>query len=119
MTHIETIAETYISCWNERDETTRQTRLSQAWTSDASYIDPLMSGTGLAAISGLIGATHAQFPDFNFKLIGQPSEHGPYGRFSWSLGPSDGPAPIEGTDFVEIIDGKLSKVVGFLDKLPA
>lgn len=119
MTDITTIAQTYIAAWNETDADKRAALLNAHWSEDAVYADPLMAGRGRAEIAGLIGGVHAQFPGFRFVLLGRPDGHGSNGRFSWGLGP-DGVEPvIEGTDFVEIADGQLRKVTGFLDKVPA
>ena len=119
MTEPKQIAERYIALWNEPDAAVRQQLLAQDWIDGASYVDPMMAGKGVAEIDALIGGVHKQFPNFSFKLIGKPDGHGDNIRFSWSLGPGDFvDAPIEGTDFVRLADGKLAAVTGFLDKVP-
>ena len=50
---------------------------------------------------------------------GQPDGFENHIRFSWELGPEGTPSVIEGTDVGIIEDGRLSKVTGFLDKVPA
>jgi hypothetical protein len=40
-------------------------------------------------------------------------------RFSWGLGPHGAEPPIKGTDFVTLEGGRLHRVVGFLDQVPA
>jgi hypothetical protein len=45
--------------------------------------------------------------------------HNGSARFSWALGPADGPAVVEGVDFCALSpDGRLASVVGFIDKMP-
>ena len=46
MTDVTTIARRYIDLWNERTASRRREILSQNWTADARYVDPLMSGDG-------------------------------------------------------------------------
>jgi len=46
MTDATTIARHYIDLWNERTPSRRREILSQNWTTDARYVDPLMSGEG-------------------------------------------------------------------------
>lgn len=119
MTDITTIAKAYIQAWNETDPARRQALLQTNWTEDATYVDPVMAGQGHAEIAALIAGIHERFPGFRFQLLGTPDSHGNHGRFSWGLGPDGAEPIIEGTDFVEIADGRLAKVTGFLDKIPS
>lgn len=113
------VAEAYIQTWNETDTRQRDRLFRTSWTDDARYVDPMMRAEGAAQISGLVAAVHQRFAGFRFSLRGDPSGHGDYVRFSWALGPGAGEAPIEGTDVVKLIDGKIQEVIGFLDKVPA
>lgn len=113
------IADRYLATWNEADAQQRAALLEQAWTRDARYADPLMAGSGLAQISALIGGVHERFAGYRFHRIGTPDGHGDHVRFSWALGPAAADdAPIAGTDVVELKDGRISRVVGFLDRVP-
>ena len=113
------VADAYIEVWNERDKTRRETLVANGWTEGAIYVDPLMRGVGRGEIAGLIGAVQERFPDFRFSLLGKPDGFGSNVRFSWGLGPEGGEPPIKGTDFVTVVDGRLERVVGFLDQVPA
>lgn len=115
------VAENYIAVWNETDAGRRAALLQQGWTAGARYVDPLAEVAGLAAINELIGGVQARFPNFRFSLIGKPDGFGERVRFSWALGPEGGyvDAPIEGTDFAVMEQGKLAAVTGFLDRVPA
>jgi len=119
MTDITSIANDYIALWNTRDAAGRAALLEQGWTGDAHYADPLMAAQGHERISALVAGVQGQFPGFRFTLLGQPQAHGAHGRFSWGLGPDGAEPVVEGTDFVEIAEGKLRRVTGFLDKVPA
>ena len=114
------VADTHLAAWNETDAQRRAALLEQAWTRDANYVDPLMSGEGWAQIGALIGAVHERFAGFRFTRIGTPDGHGDHVRFSWSLGPAGAAeAPIAGTDLVELKEGRIHRVVGFLDRVPS
>ena len=119
MTDAAKIADAYISLWNETDAQRRKALINDAWTEDARYVDPIMSGEGHDQIDGLIAAVHERFPGFRFALIGQPDGHGDHVRFSWALGPEGGEGIIKGTDFAVVADGRLQTVTGFLDQVPA
>ena len=101
------IADRYIALWNERDPMRRREILADGWTDDATYVDPLMAGTGADEIGALIGAVHARFPDSRFTLTGNADVHGDNVRFSWALGPQAEPDMVKGTDFVLLEDGRL------------
>jgi len=113
------IADRYIALWNEKDAGVRQSLLAKHWAGDATYIDPMMAGTGIKEIDTLIGGVHTRFPDFSFRLIRKADGYGDQVRFSWGLGPEDDDSPIEGTDFIVIKDGRIQSVAGFLDRVPA
>ena len=89
------------------------------WTSDARYVDPLMSGDGHDGVDALIAGVQQRFPDFKFRLIGEPNGFGDHVRFSWGLGPDGGDSPIKGTDFAVLSDGRIRSITGFLDQVPA
>ncbi|WFU73158.1 nuclear transport factor 2 family protein [Bradyrhizobium sp. CB2312] len=119
MTDHTAIAHCYIDLWNERTTSRRRELLSETWTADASYVDPLMKGDGPDGIDALISGVQQRFPDFKFKLIGEPNGYGDHLRFSWGLGPDGVDSPIKGTDFAVLKDGRIRSVTGFLDQVPA
>ncbi|CCD99666.1 nuclear transport factor 2 family protein [Bradyrhizobium sp. STM 3809] len=118
MTDFAGIAESYIALWNAREPKERRALLARQWTADSTYVDPLMRGEGHDGIEALIAGVQQRFPDFRFRLLGPANGHGDHVRFSWSLGPETGDGPIQGTDFVELADGRIRRVTGFLDKVP-
>jgi hypothetical protein len=119
MTDAQSIANRYIDLWNERDGGRRLEILAANWASNASYTDPLASVRGAAEISTLIGGVQQRFPEFSFALIGKVDGFGDNVRFSWGLGPKGAAdAPIKGTDFAAIRNGKIESVTGFLDRVP-
>ena len=118
MTDAQSIAQRYIDLWNERDGERRLNILASAWSDDARYTDPLATAKGATEISTLIGGVQQRFPEFSFALIGKVDGFGDNVRFSWGLGPKGADAPIKGTDFAAIKDGKIENVTGFLDQVP-
>jgi hypothetical protein len=118
MTDIRSIAQGYIDLWNERMPSRRREILATNWTSDARYVDPLMSGEGHDGVDALIAGVQQKFPDFKFSLIGEPNGFGDHARFSWGLGPDGTDSPIKGTDFAVLKEGRIRSITGFLDQVP-
>ena len=116
---VHAIASRYIDLWNERAPSRRREMLVANWTADATYVDPLMSGDGHDGVDALISGVQQRFPDFKFRLIGEPNGFGDHVRFSWGLGPDGGDSPIKGTDFAVLSDGRIRSITGFLDQVPA
>lgn len=118
MTEAQTVADRYIELWNEHDPKRRAAILAANWATDARYVDPLADVQGHTDISALIGGVQQRFPDFVFALIGKVDGFGANVRFSWGLGPKGADAPIKGSDFAALRDGKIENVTGFLDQVP-
>jgi hypothetical protein len=110
------IAERYLAIWNERDAAARRARIAQLFAPGASYLDPMMKGSGIDGIDAMIAAAQQQFPGYRFSLHGDPDGHNDVVRFSWALA-ADGAAPVaNGTDVAWIdADGRLRQVTGFLN----
>jgi hypothetical protein len=111
------LVDTYISAWNEAVPERRRALVSEVFTDDATYLDPMMSGDGAAHIDAMIGAAQQQFPGHAFVLAGAPDAHHDQIRFSWHLVPSGGGDVVAvGHDFGTLAaDGRLRSVVGFLE----
>ena len=62
MTDPKSVATAYIDLWNERAADRRREIFKANWTSDASYVDPLMSGDGHDGVDALIAASSSAFP---------------------------------------------------------
>ena len=119
MSDPKSVATRYLDAWNEGDGDRRARLLREHWTDDARYVDPLMRGDGLQQIDALMAAVHERFPGFRFALVNGADGHGDHVRFSWSLGPAGSEPPIAGSDVVELRDGRIARVIGFLDRVPA
>lgn len=117
MTEITTVIDTYIAAWNEPDADRRRALVAEAFTEDASYVDPLMTGAGVDGIADMIGAAQQQFPGHRFVLAAGPDAHHDRVRFVWHLTPLEGDqVTAVGHDFADVAeDGRLRKVTGFLE----
>lgn len=114
------IADIYLQTWNTTDAGARLRLLADHWAADARYTDPLADATGRESIGAVIDAVQAQFPGFVFFGVGQPDGHHHVTRFQWGLGPVDAEPVVIGFDVVVTNDdGRISQVLGFLDKVPA
>jgi hypothetical protein len=113
------LIENYLACWNETDSAARRELIARTWADDANYVDPLVDAHGHDAIDAAIAATQGQFPGHAFALAGPVDTHHGVARFSWGLG-RDGDDPLVlGSDVASVgADGRLARVVGFLDKVP-
>lgn len=109
----------YIAAWNETDETKRRQLVSQIWTTDSSYVDPLMQAEGRDGIHAMIARLQQQFPGLRFRRVTEVDAHNHCLRFGWELGPESGPPVGGGVDFGTISEGGLLRtIVGFLDYSP-
>lgn len=115
--HVQVIDQ-YIATWNETDPGTRRALIERTWMADGIYLDPLMSGEGHDGIDAMIAGVQAQFPGFRFRRTGELDAHHDRVRFSWELGPEDGPALAGGVDFGVVSAGRLQSITGFLDFAP-
>jgi hypothetical protein len=114
------IADRYLAAWNERDPAARRAHVAGVFAPDASYLDPIMRGSGVDGIDAMIAAAQQQFPGCRFALHGTPDGHNDVVRFSWALAPHGAPAdaaPLAiGTDVATVdAEGRLVRVIGFLD----
>jgi hypothetical protein len=111
------LIDTYISAWNEGVPERRRALVAQAFADDATYVDPMMAGSGANDIDAMIGAAQQQFPGHRFVLAGAPDAHNEHVRFTWHLVPAAGGDVVAiGHDFATVAgDGRLGRVVGFLE----
>jgi hypothetical protein len=115
MSDLTTLVDRYIAMWNEHDAGRRRAIIAEAWTEDATYIDPLASVEGRDGIDTLVGAVQQQYPGHRFELTEGPDAHNDRARFTWTLVGDAGPVAV-GIDFAILApDGRLRDVTGFLE----
>ena len=109
----------YLACWNETDADTRRALIDQHWSETATYVDPITEATGRDALNATIGAVQQQFPGFVFTPVGDVDAHHSQARFQWGLGPTDTEPVVIGFDVIMTnADGRIERVLGFLDCVP-
>lgn len=117
---IATTVDTYLAMWNEEDRARREVFIEQAWTTDGSYLDPLLEAEGYGALSEMVEAVHAQYPGHRFRLTSGIDMHHEQVRFGWELAAPDGAVTVAGVDIGTIAaDGRLRSITGFFGELPA
>lgn len=121
MTDLTPLIDRSIAIWNEPDRERRRALIAETWTSDACYLDPLMRADGPDGIDAMIESVQQQFPGHRFRRAGAVDAHNGCVRFSWEMVPDGSDVPlVAGTDFGTVApDGRLQRVTGFLDKVPA
>ncbi|GAA2300482.1 nuclear transport factor 2 family protein [Nonomuraea roseoviolacea subsp. roseoviolacea] len=120
MSDINELVQRYLAAWNETDATARRAALAEVFAEDATYTDPLVSVRGLDGLDATIAAVQGQFGGLVFSLGGAVDAHHDIARFTWNLGP-EGAEPLAVGFDVAVIgeDGRITQVLGFLDKVPA
>jgi hypothetical protein len=106
----------YLQTWNETDPAARRKAIDELWAPDGSYTDPMAVATGRDEIDATIGAVQGQFSGLAFALAGPVDAHHNIARFTWSLGDD---LAIGFDVLVLDEEGRISRVHGFLDKVPA
>ncbi len=112
------LVDAYIAIWNETDSGARQALIARTWTEDGSYVDPLMEGDGHTGIDVMTAGAQAQFSGLQFRRTSEIDAHHNVARFTWELGPADGPGVAGGCDIATLAGGRLQRIVGFLDFMP-
>jgi hypothetical protein len=110
----------YLDAWNETDPAARAAALEELFSDDVTYTDPLVSVAGRAGLDVTIAAVQQQFPGFVFRAAGPADAHHDQVRFTWELGLPGEEAPVSGFDVAVVDgDGRITTVLGFLDRVPA
>ncbi|MEU4573212.1 nuclear transport factor 2 family protein [Nonomuraea sp. ATR24] len=114
------LVQRYLAAWNETDAAARRAALEEVFAEDAGYTDPLVSVRGIDGLDATIAAVQAQFGGLVFSLGGAVDAHHDIARFTWHLGPEGAEPVAVGFDVAVFgADGRISQVLGFLDKVPA
>jgi hypothetical protein len=113
------LVDRYLAVWNETDARARRAAIDELFAARVRYVDPVAAVEGRAALDGLIGAVQQQFPGFVFAPGGPVDAHHEQARFTWHLGSPGAEPAVIGFDVAEVdADGRISQVLGFLDKVP-
>ena len=112
--------DTYLAAWNETDPAARARLVEEAWTPDATYLDPMLEAQGHAGIAEMAGTIQAAYPGHVFRRTTQVDGHHDLVRFGWELVAPDGTLTVAGIDVAELAeDGRLQHVRAFFGDLTA
>lgn len=115
----ETTVDRYVAVWNETDPVRRRALIADAFVSNGTYVDPMLTGEGHAGIDAMVGAAQQQFIDHCVRLTGPVDSHHDRVRFPWEIVDPNGEATVVGIDFgILAPDGRLQSITGFFDKAP-
>ncbi|MEV6772135.1 nuclear transport factor 2 family protein [Nocardia sp. NPDC051030] len=118
MSEYENVAQRYIEIWNEQDGGKRRALIDELFAADVAFTDPLTQITGTDAIEAMVAGAQEQFAGLSFGL-GPVDGHHDIARFTWTLDAPGADEPIViGFDVVTLAEGRISRVTGFLDKVP-
>lgn len=113
---VETTVSLYCLAWGEPDVERRRELLQRSWTDEGLYVDAGICVRGRDALVEHIGRILARRPGARIRRTDAAEEHHDAIRFAWSLVTKDDVPLRSGTDFGErSSDGRLSRIVGFLD----
>lgn len=119
MSDIQHLVERYIAVWNETGPAARRSLIGELFTEDAAYTDPLGAVTGHDGIDQFIAGAQAQFAGLAFRLPVEADAHHDLARFHWHLNAPGAAEPLAiGFDVITVDAGRITQVLGFLDKVP-
>lgn len=121
MTDYQKIAEAYVAAWNETDAGRRVELIANLFAANYRFADPMMTADSHSELDALIAGIHERFPGFRFHLDGPADGFADRMRLSWTLGPegvTGDAAPVRGTDFATLEDGRIIAMTGFYDRVP-
>lgn len=111
---IQTTIDSYFSCWNSPDETSRMDAIQRTWTADATSTDPLADVGGHDAIAAMMASVGEQYPGHRFAQIGNIDVHHDLVRWGWQMVDAEGQQVIDGIDVAWIdSSGRIAKLAGF------
>jgi hypothetical protein len=114
--NVSELVASYLQTWNETDPAARRKAIDELWAQDGIYTDPVAVAAGRDQVDATISAVQGQFPGLTFTLAGQVDAHHDIARFTWRLGDD----LVIGFDVLVLDEeGRISRVHGFLDKVPA
>lgn len=112
-------ARRYLQSWNQLDASARRASIDDLFAESCTYTDPLATVAGRAGVDGFIAAVQKQFAGVRFELAGKVDTHHEVARFTWhALAPGVAEPVAIGFDVMVTEAGKITQIVGFLDKAP-
>ncbi|WP_040812522.1 nuclear transport factor 2 family protein [Nocardia concava] len=120
MSDMNELVERYLTAWNTTDASARAALVAEIFTEDAEYTDPLVSVRGHAGLDATLAAVQGQFAGLEFTLGAPVDTNHHIVRFTWHLGAPGAEPLVIGFDVAAVAeDGRIERVYGFLDQVPA
>jgi hypothetical protein len=88
------------SAWAESDHERRVRILDTCMAPSVQYSSPFASVTGTAAVSGLMGQIHTQYPGYLPTRVSGIDVHNNYARYEWAIQDRAGNRAVEGTNIL-------------------
>jgi hypothetical protein len=116
-----TAIERFIALCNETDAAKRHALIDQTFTDDAVYLDTVNAGTAHDGIEAAWNTVMTQASSVQVSLTAAPEVHHDWLRMRWKLVPDERTElEVEGTYVCQLgEDGRFTRMIGFLDKIPA
>ena len=112
MKQLESIWETYRSCWSEKDADTRLNRLAKIMSNDFQYKDPNIELKGFNQLSNYMKEFQKQFEGASFEVTALEFHHDSV-MANWNMLDAKNQIVADGVDFAKISDGRLTQITGF------
>ena len=112
---LQTLQESHLSVWNERDRTKRDELIKTIYAEDIKMCDKDFIFHGIKEISDFIDKLHTQDPQFHFSPARdmEASQNGI--RLFWNIRMGQEPGLMTGMDFFLVEEGKVVLLYVFMD----
>ena len=107
--------EAHLTIWNQRDAARREQMMPDAYDPKLEVVDPHGIAHGYDELQKMIDNVHQRFPDRRFTLRKPIDGHHQIARALWQLGTQAEPALGTGEDVFLLENGKITKLLVFLD----
>lgn len=112
--------EAYIAMWNATDKEQRREIAATALTEDAVLLYPTFEAHGRADVLAVGERFHEDMPGAQIVVTSGVEHHHNWARVAWRMVNADGSAGPDGQSVGELADdGRLHRVIGFRNPLPA
>lgn len=105
-----------LEVFNERDEVKRLEVIRELYVEEAAFYEPDAVFIGVEKINDRVTEFLATVPpEFQFKVVGEPTRNHDVARMAWTLGPESGNVIASGQDVGVMQDGRIASLYVFID----
>jgi len=113
---IETLIKKHIAVWNERNVEIRSALIKELYADDVEVIATFAVAKGHSELSNFVSLLLARFDGYDRILLKPINVHSNFVKLSWALADTDKTYAATGQDIIFIKNGKITKVLTFIDK---